>query len=87
MADAFVPGETVPTDETPVTPEAVPNKRTFPTKTFVKFAVATTAAAIIGGYVVKKTVCEKHDDEEQDESDGWTIVPMNVDATSTPTSD
>jgi hypothetical protein len=65
-----IQGETV--DSPTVDLTAIPKKRTFPTKSFVKYAVATTAAAILGGYVVKK-VTDSADDEEDD---GWTIEPV-----------
>lgn len=62
-----IQGETV---EVPIIElTEVPKKRTFPTKSFVKYAVATTAAAILGGYIVKKVT----DSEDEEETDGWTI--------------
>lgn len=68
-----IKGETVePTDQPSETPESP--KPGFPTKTFVKYALATSVAAILGGYAVKK-LSASSDDED---GDGWTVVPVDT---------
>lgn len=69
-------------DSTPTTETTEAQKRTFPTKSFVKFALATTVAAVIGGYVVKKVTDLNEDGEEEE---GWTIE--EIPTTPEPTSD